>query len=141
MRRLLISLFFVSILATGVPGVALADKVGVSGTHSEQEIMTACGKAKGGVPYTDDNGTYGCQADGGSIKCTNGKCEGECRNCGPAIAHGKHPVVGVLSGTTLKAGANSTTKTTVRPTHIKTPVANSNLGGVSNNETHQGKKK
>jgi len=121
-------------IAVGIPTAAFAGRVAVSGTHSEQEIMQACKNAKGGVPFTDDNGTYGCQADGGSIKCTNGKCIGECSNCGPAIARGKNPVFGVLSGTTLKTLRNSTIKTTVHPVHIKTPVAD------TNNDVHQKKK-
>jgi len=131
----------ISIVAMVIPGAALAGRVAVSGTHSESEIKSACGKAQGGVSFTDDNGTYGCQSDGGSIKCTNGKCVGECSNCGAAIVHGKNPVIGVLSGTTLKAGASSTTKTATQPVHVKKPVAVSNSGGTSNSETHQGKKK
>jgi hypothetical protein len=141
MKKICMVVMVLAAVATSIPGAALAGTVPVSGTHSELEITKTCGQAKGGVPFTDDNGTYGCRTTKGSVSCKNGTCTGTCDNCNPAIAHGKTPVFGVLSGTTLKAGANSTTKTTAQPIHIKTPVAESNAGSASNSETHQGKKK
>ena len=138
-----IGMAFVFIAMIGIYGAALADTVPVSGTHSESEITAACGKAKGGVPFTDDNGTYGCRADGGSIKCTNGKCVGACDNCGsPTISRGKSPVLGVLSGTTLKAGPGSVAKSTPQtPTHKGMLVEQKDSGEMHKDETEHGKRK
>lgn len=129
------------VAATCVPftGGALAGKVQVSGTHNEADIKSHCDAAKG-VYFTNDSGTYGCDAPGGAIKCTSGKCEGTCQSCGAAIAHGKGGVLGVLSGTTLKAATNATTKKTTKPVTVKRPVEQRNSGATSNTDVHHGKK-
>jgi hypothetical protein len=140
-RGLALTLFFVA--ATTIAAMtsgALAATVQISGTHGEADIKSHCDSA-GGVYTTNDGGRYGCYAKGGEIECQNGKCVGRCETCGKgaAIAHKGDPILGVLSGTTLKAGTNARTKTTAAPTRVKRPVADS--GGTSNTENHQGKKK
>jgi hypothetical protein len=121
-------------------GGAFAGTVKVSGTHNEADIEKHCNDAKG--VYFSSGSTYGCSSTGGDIKCTSGNCVGSCKSCGPAIAHGKDPIFGVLSGTTLKKlGTDIPTKTTARPVRVKTPVADSSPGATSNNETRRGKKK
>jgi hypothetical protein len=119
---------------------ALAGKVDLP-TQSQTGLLAACGKA-GGNFNSDDSG-FGCDGPGGSVHCTTGgKCTGECDTCGkPTVAHkGGTTTVGVLSGNTLKAGPNTPTKTTVKPIHVKQPVAENNSSTMNNSE-HQGKKK
>jgi hypothetical protein len=115
---------------------ALADSVIVSGTHSASDIKGKCG----GGTFSADGEGYGCVTKKGSVSCNwDGKCIGECNSCGKgaAIAHKGDPILGVLSGTTLKAGTNTPAKTTATPIRVKTPVAHS---GTDSTE-HQGKKK
>lgn len=72
-----------AIVASGFIGVAHADKVSISGSHSSSEIKGACGAAGG--DYWEVGGSYGCvnecpNSSGGlgvcGVSCTNGKCEG-----------------------------------------------------------------
>lgn len=85
-------------------GTALADNVVLSGTHSASEIKAACG-----ADFVADGAAYGCSkkaSDGSTtnVSCNwDGQCQGYCKTCGPHIAHAKNPVLGVLSGGTLKA--------------------------------------
>jgi hypothetical protein len=118
---------------------ALAGTVVLSGTYSPQDIQGKCG----GGTFSADGGSYSCQTKKGTVSCNwDGKCVGECNTCGsPAIAHkGGATIVGVLSGTTLKAGTSTQTKTAPKPIHVKQPVGDNNSIGTTNSE-HQGKKK
>jgi hypothetical protein len=132
------ALILIAITTLGfLTDTAWAGKVVLSGTHSQTGILASCTKA-GGQFNSNDSG-FGCTTDKGSVQCTTkGQCTGECATCGkPAIAHKGDPILGVLSGTTLKAGTNTPAKTTATPIRVKTPVAHS---GTDSTE-RQGKKK
>jgi len=85
-------------------GAAFAGKVVLSGTYSPSQIKAACG-----ADFVADGAAYGCEktaSDGTktSVTCNwDGQCQGSCKSCGPAIAHRKNPIFGILSGNTLKA--------------------------------------
>jgi hypothetical protein len=73
----------VSVMACCYIGIAQADRVTISGSHSSSEIKGACGAAGG--DYWEVGGSYGCvnecpNSNGGlgvcGVSCTNGKCEG-----------------------------------------------------------------
>jgi hypothetical protein len=138
-----ISAIFIFVIATAISNAALAGMVQVSGTHSESEIAGACKKA-GGVSFSDDNGTYGCETPKGNIKCTNGNCVGKCDSCGsPTIARGKGgPVLGILSGTTLKAGPGAVAKNTPQtPAGTKMPGEQKDSGAMHSDEMEHGRRK
>jgi hypothetical protein len=136
------ALILIAVAALGLSaGEAFADRVILSGTHSQDSILKSCVSAGGS--FSSGGGAYGCSTDKGSVTCNDkGKCYGSCDSCGkPATAHkGSGSVLGVLSGSTLKAGPNAPIKTTEKPIHVKQPVADSNSGTTTNTE-HQGKKK
>jgi hypothetical protein len=164
MRKLTAFFLVLSLAAVGCASFAHPTQAGtvqVTGTHSPAEIAGAC-KAAGGVPFGSDAGgeDYGCETTKGQIKCNNGKCIGQCDSCGsPAIKHGgTDPVLGVLSGTTLKAGPSTPakggptaptkggpatpTKITGTPNPLKQPpIVDRNSGPANNGEAHQGKNK
>jgi hypothetical protein len=73
----------VAVMASCYIGIAQADKVSISGSHSSTEIKSTCGAAGG--DYWEVGGSYGCvnecpNSNGGlgvcGVSCTNGKCEG-----------------------------------------------------------------
>jgi hypothetical protein len=139
-RFALAIIIFAATTIAALTGRTLAGTVQVSGTHSAGDIKSHCDKA-GGVFFGGGEGGYGCTSAKGEINCTGtGSCTGSCATCGKAaIAHKGDPILGVLSGTTLKAGTNAPTKTTAAPIRVRRPVTDS--GGTSNTEAHQGKKK
>lgn len=64
-------------------GVAHAEKIDISGTHSSGDIKKTCGEAGG--DFWEVGGSYGCvneckKPDGGlglcGVSCTSGKCTG-----------------------------------------------------------------
>lgn len=74
---------------------ALAGKISFNASASA--VNKAC-KAAGGTSWTVDN-SYGCQASGGHVECTKGKCTGWCEQCGQRVA-GHRPIAtagGVLT--------------------------------------------
>src|ERR1700733_2893869 len=75
---------------------AWADRVILSGTYSQTDILKSCVAAGGS--YSSGPGAYGCSTDKGSVTCnTAGKCYGSCDSCGkPAVAHRGHTIFGVL---------------------------------------------
>jgi hypothetical protein len=87
---------------------ALAGRVVLSGTYGADQIKTACGS-----DFVRNGAAYGCSKtakDGSTttVECNwDGQCVGSCKSCGPAIAHGKNQVFGVLSGGALKANSGT----------------------------------
>ena len=121
-------------------GAALADKVALSGTYSQSDILRSCVGAGG--DFTAAGGSYGCTTGKGSVSCTNGKCTGECATCGPAIRSKGSGVLGVLSGTTQKAGANAPPVHGPGSSHnpiVATPVENHPVILERSGEEHSGK--
>jgi hypothetical protein len=121
-------------------GAAWADRVVLSGTYSQSDILKSCVVAGGS--FSSGPGAYGCSTDKGSVTCnTSGKCYGSCDSCGkPAVVHKGRTIFGILQGTTVKAGPNTPTKTEA-PKHFSHPVAYGYQGGMNNAETHQGRRK
>jgi len=115
---------------------ALAGTVILSGTHSRSSIKASCGAAGG--DYSGEAGHYGCTTKNGSVQCNNqGKCYGDCGNCGATASGGSGTVSGILrtpvGGVTLKPGNNPPPKRTAGPIRVKPPIAVSNPGGTPNN--------
>ena len=124
----------------GHSGAALAGTKQVAGTHSASEIKGSCDKA-GGVYFSGSEG-YSCVAAGGEVDCNkNGKCTGDCKTCGPAVAKGgTGSVNGILSGTTLKASTGTSTKATAQPVRVRQPVGDTNKVGMGDSGDHHNKK-
>jgi hypothetical protein len=134
-RRCTLALLMAGMML-GFSTAAWADRVILSGTYSQTDILKSCVAAGGS--YSSGPGAYGCSTDKGSVTCnTAGKCYGSCDSCGkPAIARKGHTIFGVLSGTTLKAGPNAPTK----PTRFKPPVEYSSQDRM-NVQSHEGRKR
>ena len=100
-------LFFSAIIPLDFfTNAALADRVILSGTYSQNDILKSCVGAGG--QFNSTPGGYSCSTDKGSVNCNkSGKCYGDCETCGsPTVAHKGGTILGVLSGTTLKAGTD-----------------------------------
>src|ERR1019366_4556685 len=104
----LVSVLFAVTMLNVLTDTALADRVVLTGTYSASDIKASC-NSNGGT-FATDGAAYGCSTKKGSVTCNwDGQCIGNCKSCGPAVTRGNRTIFGVLSGATLKVGANTQT--------------------------------
>jgi hypothetical protein len=116
MRKLHVPLLFLAISAATIIALncpASAETVPIAGTYSEHDIRDSCSRAGGRFTPSSNQtaGEYSCKTKKGEVNCNGNSCRGTCDTCGnPDIQKGKAGVLGILSGTTLKASAGTATK-------------------------------
>jgi hypothetical protein len=122
-------------------GAAWADKVALSGTYSQSQMLGICNKA-GGAFSSSDSG-FSCLTGKGSVECsTNGKCSGECATCGGPAIRPKGGLSGVLSGIAQRGGAAAQPVHGTGSSHnpiVATPVENHPVILEHSGEEHPGK--
>jgi len=112
MRKAMLLVFALSFLGLIADG-AWAKAIPISGTHSANEIKTACDKA-GGEYNTLEGGGWGCtnnNCDGKGGKCSVGcDANGKCNGSTPAQTTPSKGVFDILKGT-----RGTTSGTTLAP--------------------------
>ena len=122
-------------------GAALADKVALSGTYSQSDILRSCVGAGGDFTFLAGMGVKAAGRRIGSASCTNGK------NGPPTISTGQlskptAPSWAYRLGTTQKAGANAPPVHGPGSSHnpiVATPVENHPVILERSGEEHSGK--